>query len=105
MLTTIEQGIGGNAERLKSNVAKGVSAVDGGYSVIRGRNSHVEDDAKLAGTKFKPAIESPYRWRNWAAKSDGVIGDELLAFINNEETTRLEGKPGAGLFRYLPWKP
>src|SRR5437867_10980593 len=65
-----------------------------------------EDEAKLAGKKFKPAIDPPYRWRDWAAKSDGITGDELLAFINNEETTlpsRGGGPPkrGAGLFRYL----
>jgi len=60
-----------------------------------------EDEAKLAGKKFKPAIEPPYRWRDWAAKSDGITGDELLAFINNEETTRPDGREGAGLFRYL----
>ncbi|MCL4177382.1 MAG: N-6 DNA methylase [Verrucomicrobia bacterium] len=30
-----------------------------------------------------------------------MTGDELLAFINNEETTRPDGKRGAGLFRYL----
>ena len=34
-------------------------------------------------------------------QSDGITGDELLAFINNEETTRPDGKKGAGLFRYL----
>lgn len=27
-----------------------------------------EDEAKLSGKKFKPTIESPYRWRDWAAK-------------------------------------
>ena len=26
-----------------------------------------EDEAQLAGKKFKPAIEPPYRWRDWAA--------------------------------------
>jgi hypothetical protein len=46
-----------------------------------------EGEAKLTMKKFKPAIEPPYRWRDWAAKSDGITGDELLAFINNEETT------------------
>src|ERR1035438_5664027 len=51
--------------------------------------------------RFKPAIEPPYRWRDWATKSDGITGDELLAFINNEETTLPNGKKGAGLFRYL----
>jgi type I restriction enzyme M protein len=60
-----------------------------------------EEEAKLAGKKFKPAVEAPYRWRDWAAKSDGITGDELLAFINNEESTRSDGKKGAGLFRYL----
>jgi type I restriction enzyme M protein len=58
-------------------------------------------EAKLATKKFKPAIEPPYRWRDWAAKSDGITGDELLAFINNEETTLPNGKKGTGLFRYL----
>jgi type I restriction enzyme M protein len=60
-----------------------------------------EGEAKLATKKFKPAIELPYRWRDWAAKSDGITGDELLAFINDEETTLPNGKKGAGLFRYL----
>jgi type I restriction enzyme M protein len=60
-----------------------------------------QDEAHLAGKKFKPAIEPPYRWRDWAAKSDGITGDELLAFINNEETTRPDAKRAAGLFRYL----
>jgi type I restriction enzyme M protein len=60
-----------------------------------------EGEAKLAAKKFKPAVEPPYRWRDWAAKSDGITGDELLAFINNEETTLPNGKKGAGLFRYL----
>jgi type I restriction enzyme M protein len=60
-----------------------------------------EEEAQLAGKKFKPAIEPPYRWRDWAAKSDGITGDELIVFINNQGTTRPDGKIGAGLFRYL----
>src|SRR5213592_1188164 len=60
-----------------------------------------EGEAKLATKKFRPAIEPPYRWRDWAAQSDGITGDELLAFINQEECTLPNGKKGAGLFRYL----
>ena len=60
-----------------------------------------EAEARLAGKKFKPAIESPYRWRDWAAQSDGITGDELLSFINQEQTTLPNGKTGPGLFRYL----
>ena len=60
-----------------------------------------EGEAKLATKKFKPAVEPPYRWRDWAAQSDGITGDELLAFINSEESSLPNGKKGAGLFRYL----
>ena len=60
-----------------------------------------EMGAKLAGRKFRPAIEPPYRWRDWAANPQGITGDELLAFINQDETTRPDGKKGAGLFAYL----
>jgi type I restriction enzyme M protein len=66
-----------------------------------------EGEARLATKKFKAAIEPPYRWRDWAAQADGITGDELLAFINNEETVvpqwPINGKTkrGPGLFRYL----
>ena len=60
-----------------------------------------EQEASLAGKKFRPAIEPPYRWRDWAAKIDGVTGDELLSFINQDETTRPDGTAGKGLFAYL----
>jgi type I restriction enzyme M protein len=60
-----------------------------------------EEEAKLAGKKFKPAVEKPYRWRDWAADPQGITGDELLGFINSEETVRSDGKRGPGLFRYL----
>lgn len=60
-----------------------------------------EEEAELAGKKFKPAIEAPYRWRDWAADPQGITGDELLAFINNDEAVRADGKKGAGLFAYL----
>src|ERR1041385_133461 len=59
------------------------------------------EEAKLAGKKFKAAIEAPYRWRDWAANTQGITGDELLAFINNEEAVLPNGERGQGLFRYL----
>src|SRR2546428_1129597 len=60
-----------------------------------------ETDAKLAGKRFRPAIEPPYRWRDWAAKPDGITGDEILAFVNNEEARGPDGQKGPGLFAYL----
>src|SRR6058998_1398126 len=57
---------------------------------------HLEGETKLTTKKFKPAIEPPYRWRDWAAQSDGITGDDILAFINQEECTLPNGKKGAG---------
>ena len=60
------------------------------------------EEAKLAGKKFRPAIEPPYRWRDWAAKTEGgITGPELIAFINQDEAVRPDGKRGLGLFAYL----
>lgn len=60
-----------------------------------------EQEAALAGVQFRQAIEPPYRWRDWAANPQGVTGDELLAFINNEDCVRSDGTRGPGLFAYL----
>src|SRR5438309_7194610 len=60
-----------------------------------------EQEAKMAGKRFRPALDSPYRWRDWAAKAEGITGEELIAFVNNEEAVRPDGTKGAGLFAYL----
>jgi type I restriction enzyme M protein len=60
-----------------------------------------EEEAKLAGKRFRPGIEAPYRWRDWAAKAEGITGPELIAFINQDEAMRPDGKRDAGLFAYL----
>jgi len=60
-----------------------------------------QEEAAVAGKKFRQAIDSPYRWRDWASKPDGMTGPELIAFINQEEAVRPDGKRGAGLFAYL----
>src|ERR1700730_16178631 len=60
-----------------------------------------EEEVALAGKKFRPAREPPYRWRDWAANPQGITGDELLAFINQDEAVRPDGGKGPGLFAYL----
>lgn len=60
-----------------------------------------EDEAELAGAQFHPAIEAPYRWRDWAADKDGITGPDLLSFINADEATRPDDTSGPGLFAYL----
>lgn len=57
-----------------------------------------ETEAVMKGKPFQPAIARPYRWRDWAGQ---MTGEELIAFINNDEAIRPDGKRGAGLFAYL----
>lgn len=60
-----------------------------------------EDEAVLDGRSYEPIIEPPYRWRDWAAREDGISGDELLVFVNQDSTIRPDGSTGMGLFHYL----
>ncbi|MBI3099723.1 MAG: SAM-dependent DNA methyltransferase [Planctomycetes bacterium] len=60
-----------------------------------------EQEAVMAGKRHRHAIESPYRWRDWAAKPDGITGDALISFVNSEEAVRPDGKRGPGLFAHL----
>ena len=62
-----------------------------------------EEEAVLAGTieKYKPTIESPYRWRDWAANDEGISGEELQRFISSDEVTLRDGTKCSGLFPYL----
>ena len=44
-----------------------------------------ESKAVLGSKKYRPAIEKPYRWRDWAENESGITGPELLAFIGQDE--------------------
>ncbi len=60
-----------------------------------------EEEAVIAGDAFHPTIRPPYRWRDWAARAEGITGDELIAFVNNDEAWHPDGTKGPGLFAYL----
>ncbi len=60
-----------------------------------------EERAEVSGHIYRPAIEPPYRWRDWAAPSDGITGDELNAFVSYEDCLRPDGTRGPGLLPYL----
>jgi type I restriction enzyme M protein len=55
-----------------------------------------EEEAKMSGKRFLPALDAPYRWRDWAAKPEGITGDELISFVNNEEAVRPDRTKGPG---------
>lgn len=60
-----------------------------------------EERADLAGKDYRPIIEPPYRWRDWAAEPDGITGPDLLSFLTAEEAERPDDTRGSGLFAYL----
>ena len=60
-----------------------------------------EEEAILSGEQFRRTLEPPYRWRDWAAPANGLTGDDLIAFINQDEAVRPDGERGFGLFAYL----
>jgi len=60
-----------------------------------------ETEAVLEGKPFQVAVEPPYRWRDWASIEGGITGDELIAFINQEQAILPDGSEGPGLFSYL----
>jgi type I restriction enzyme M protein len=43
-----------------------------------------ENDYEITNTNYKSPIPEPLRWRNWAKDDEGITGDELLNFVNNE---------------------
>ncbi|AUT01653.1 SAM-dependent methyltransferase [Nostoc sp. CENA543] len=59
-----------------------------------------EVEAELEGISYKPTIQPPYRWRDWAA-NENFTGDRLKSFINNDEAILPDGTKGAGLLAYL----
>jgi len=43
-----------------------------------------EYEYELMDNKYKSPLQEHLRWRNWAADEEGITGDELLDFINND---------------------
>lgn len=39
---------------------------------------------KALNSKYRPVIENPYRWRDWASNDEGTTGTELIKFINDK---------------------
>ena len=56
----------------------------------------LEEGREVTEEKFRPAIEAPYRWRDWAADPNGRTGDALLTFVNAELLPYLRGLSGTG---------
>jgi len=43
-----------------------------------------EKEYELMDGAYKSSIPKKYRWRNWATDAEGITGDELSDFVNNQ---------------------
>ena len=43
-----------------------------------------ERQKEFLDSSYVPAVPEKYRWKNWAALDDGITGDALLDFVNND---------------------
>lgn len=57
-----------------------------------------ETEYELLDDDYRSPIPEPFRWRNWAANPEGMTGDELLDFINNQLFPSLKDLTPAGGF-------
>lgn len=54
----------------------------------------LEQNREITDAKYRPAIEEPYRWRDWAADPNGATGEALLEFVNSGLLPYLRGLSG-----------
>ena len=43
-----------------------------------------EDEAEIMKDDYKSPLDEKYRWQNWAQDDEGLTGDDLIDFINND---------------------
>lgn len=57
----------------------------------------LEQRREITERNYRPAIDPPYRWRDWASDPvEGNTGDALLEFVNGELLPYLRGLRGTG---------
>jgi type I restriction enzyme M protein len=55
-----------------------------------------EQNREVMEDEYRPAIEPPYRWRDWAANPNEPTGEALLRFVNDRLLPYLRGLTGTG---------
>lgn len=54
----------------------------------------LEEQLELTTDNFKSPLPEAMRWRNWATDAEGITGDALLDFVNNQLFTTLKSLSG-----------
>ena len=54
----------------------------------------LEEELELTRDHYTSPIPDEMRWRQWAANAEGITGDELLDFVDNQLFATLKNLPG-----------
>ena len=55
-----------------------------------------ESEWELLQDKYKSPLPEKYRWRNWAANAEGMTGDDLKQFLDNDMFPALQNLEAKG---------
>jgi type I restriction enzyme M protein len=69
-----DAGVDGDAQRISQMV----------WMIFLKVFDSMEEEKEAEDSKYKSPIPERIRWRNWAADPEGMTGEELLEFINND---------------------
>ena len=58
--------------------------------IFDAQEEELEDELDGEQDNYKAPIPEKFLWRNWAADSQGITGDELLDFVNNDLIVELK---------------
>lgn len=79
-----DDGVDGDAQRLSQLV----------WMIFLKILDDTEQELELLDETYNPAVPAKYQWRNWAGNEEGLTGDELNNFVNNDlfpSLRRLQG--------------
>ena len=69
-----DRGVSGDAQRLEQL----------GWLLFLKILDEKDQELEIINKNHKSVIPKKYQWRNWAADPEGITGDELISFIDNE---------------------
>jgi hypothetical protein len=64
-----------------------------------------DQELELLNAEYRSPIPTPLQWRTWAADPEGITGEALMTFVNNELFPRAEGAFGRWFWRPPPRRP
>lgn len=82
-----DTGVDGDAQRLSQLVWMLF------LKIFSDKEKEFETNAFLTGKTYKSPIPDNLRWKNWAGDNEGITGDELTKFINNQLFPTLQDLP------------